>query len=142
MHGASMLLDPNDIGAYPMTYSPTFMFHAAFLCSDCVGRTAVLSPRIAQKPWMHRDLLDAITKARADFGIPDGATDTDRVPEYVGHEGGGEADCPQHCDTCGKFLRNPLTPDGENYVVDAIEQGDGDAEILAAWRDEYSYLFD
>ena len=35
--------------------------------------------------------------------------------------GGGEADFPQHCDQCGAFLENPLTPDGILYVRDAID---------------------
>ena len=35
--------------------------------------------------------------------------------------GGGEADTPQHCDTCDVFLENPLTSDGLNYVREHVE---------------------
>lgn len=35
-------------------------------------------------------------------------------------DGGGEADTPQHCDSCGVFLENPLTADGRSYVCKAV----------------------
>lgn len=34
-------------------------------------------------------------------------------------DGGGEADTPQHCGSCGEFLENPLTDDGAAYVKEA-----------------------
>lgn len=42
--------------------------------------------------------------------------------QFVGPypSGGGEADSPQHCDSCGIWLQNPLTDDGRRYVEDAI----------------------
>jgi hypothetical protein len=42
--------------------------------------------------------------------------DSDHWPHGPYSNGGGEADTPQHCDHCGEFLRNPLTPDGVLYV--------------------------
>ena len=30
--------------------------------------------------------------------------------------GGGEADIPHHCDHCGVFLENPLTPEGDSSL--------------------------
>jgi len=52
-------------------------------------------------------------------------------------DGGGEADCPQHCDMCGTFLDNPLTWDGYAYVADAIADGHGNPDVLALWRARY-----
>lgn len=30
--------------------------------------------------------------------------------------GGGEADYPQYCSMCGRFLENPLTDDGQKMI--------------------------
>jgi len=53
--------------------------------------------------------------------------------------GGGESDTPQHCGTCGVFLENDLTSDGEDYVRKAIKDGQG--ACIEEWREFYSYLF-
>ena len=50
--------------------------------------------------------------------------------------GGGEADTPQHCGACHVFLKNRLTTDGVQYVIEAL-QGDGDIETLTIWFDYY-----
>ena len=42
--------------------------------------------------------------------------DSDDYPQGPFSDGGGEADSPQHCDLCGEFLQNPLTPEGVRYV--------------------------
>jgi len=68
--------------------------------------------------------------------------DSDDYPKGPYPNGGGEADCPQHCDGCGTFLENPLTPDGEEYVQDAIMKQDGNPQVLQKWKDFYSYLFE
>jgi len=46
--------------------------------------------------------------------------DSNHYPHGPIGDGGGEADCPQHCDSCGAFLENPLTPDGVAYVADSL----------------------
>jgi hypothetical protein len=51
--------------------------------------------------------------------------------------GGGAADMPQHCETCGTFLENPLTDDGRDYVQDALDRNDGKPDVLAAWSKFY-----
>lgn len=56
------------------------------------------------------------------------------------YNGGGEADTPQHCDLCSLFLENPLTSDGDHYVRDAIEDGDGDQNALKTWSAFYDYI--
>jgi len=65
----------------------------------------------------------------------------DDYPQGPYADGGGEADTPNHCGSCGEFLENSLTQDGENYVRDAMT-GDGDATVLAQWREFYSHLFE
>lgn len=42
--------------------------------------------------------------------------DSDTYPKGPYSDGGGEADCPQHCDSCGVFLENALTDDGDAYA--------------------------
>lgn len=49
--------------------------------------------------------------------------DSEYWPQGPYPNGGGEADCPQHCDACHMFLENPLTGDGENYVREKIAEG-------------------
>ncbi len=48
--------------------------------------------------------------------------DSDEYPKGPYADGGGEADCPQHCAACGVFLENPLTSDGIEYVKSAISE--------------------
>jgi hypothetical protein len=64
--------------------------------------------------------------------------DTDTFPQGPLPYGGGEADCPQHCDTCGVFLGNALTADGLAYVREALRVPVGNPEVLALWADFYS----
>jgi hypothetical protein len=52
--------------------------------------------------------------------------------------GGGEDDRPQYCDRCGIFLGNPLTLEGELYVLSMARRG---RQIPSEWREQYSYLF-
>lgn len=56
----------------------------------------------------------------------------------------GEADTPQHCGACGGFLQNPLTPDGYDYVREAIltynETGHGRFDILEQWAQRYELV--
>ena len=61
--------------------------------------------------------------------------------------GGGESDSPQHCGTCGLFLENPLTEDGEMYVQSAYDDLTGvllveksRLETINQWVTFYEYL--
>ena len=42
--------------------------------------------------------------------------DSENYPQGPYPNGGGEADTPQHCGSCGIPLKNPLTEDGYNYT--------------------------
>ena len=70
--------------------------------------------------------------------------DSDKYPQGPYPDGGGEADTPQHCGSCGLFLENPLTKDGEEYVNTAFQEycllGKGDKKVLAQWVDYYRTL--
>jgi len=67
--------------------------------------------------------------------------DSDDYPKGPYSDGGGEADSPQHCDSCGTFLENPLTPDGAQYVRELVVQdrasGKGDGVAAVLWADFY-----
>lgn len=81
--------------------------------------------------------------------------DSDEFPKGPYDNGGGEADCPQHCgsgkncldptvlgdgpdDKVGKFLENPLTTDGEKYVLDLAFEASGDQRVIDLWLNHYS----
>jgi hypothetical protein len=63
--------------------------------------------------------------------------DSDRYPQGPYAEGGGESDCPQHCDLCHVFLENPLTDDGREYVKVTLEAYPANDQ-LDLWREFYS----
>lgn len=71
--------------------------------------------------------------------------DSDEWPKGPYGDGGGEADCPQHCGMCGLFLDNSLTEDGSTYVKQAWEaymnDERGRLSVLLEWRDGYPVEF-
>jgi hypothetical protein len=84
-----------------------YILQAALLCEDCgiaVTQTSV-KPR-------HVNTAD------------ESSYDSDEWPKGPYGNGGGEADTPQHCDHCGTFLQNPLTPDGDTYVREKAAEFD------------------
>lgn len=105
-----------------------YIYAAALFCEACAA--SLLGVGVD-------GIRDEIGRRRSARGLPDGATDTDAVPDGPYSDGGGESDCPAHCDGCGLFLENPLTSDGYAFVRDAIINGDGDPEVLAEWASFY-----
>jgi hypothetical protein len=100
-----------------------YIFDAELLCSDCAESVMARLP----KP----------------VGWPDEYQyDSDDYPKGPYSDGGGEADCPNHCGICGLFLENPLTDDGAEYVKAAIAEfdstGRGTPEVIAEWREFYA----
>ena len=72
--------------------------------------------------------------------------DSDDYPKGPFSNGGGEADCPQHCDGCGLFLENPLTADGYSYVKRAILEAikrlpDEVLGVIQEWSDYYDLRY-
>lgn len=76
-----------------------YLFQAALICEDCCNE------------FKKRNVKPADVDE-----TDEGTYDSDQWPKGPYSDGGGEADCPQHCDHCGLFLENPLTPDGDAYV--------------------------
>lgn len=101
-----------------------YIYQAALLCDDC-GRDR--RRQLGPQPFDPED---------------ERAYDSGDYPKGPYPDGGGEADCPNHCDCCGVFLENPLTTDGVAYVLDALESGDGDPDVLAEWREFYADAYD
>lgn len=98
-----------------------YIYCADLYCADC-GQSI-------------RQTLDRQGKAPASRDN-ESSYDSSDYPKGPFHDGGGEADCPQHCGSCGMFLENPLTSDGLDYVRQAID-GPGKPEVLADWRAFY-----
>ena len=97
-----------------------FIYRGALYCEEC---TAALKARL--RVPAHADLADEST------------FDSDEYPKGPFADGGGEADTPQHCDSCGEFLENPLTGDGVTYVAAALSLP-GNQDVLDQWREFYS----
>ena len=78
--------------------------------------------------------------------------DSDEFPKGPYPDGGGEADCPQHCGAgsdcynaielsdgtkIGAWLENLLTMEGVEYVRQSIHE-DSDNEVCKLWAEWYS----
>lgn len=64
------------------------------------------------------------------------------IPQGPFPDGGGASDRPEHCDACKTFLENPLTKDGERYVIKHCTGAPSGSVANRIWRPFYSYLFD
>lgn len=100
-----------------------YLYQAALYCEACT----------------HYTFKHTLHEGQVDTG------DSSDYPQGPFMFGGGEADSPSHCDTCGIFLQNPLTEDGEEYVRCAIREnrrwGQGSSTSLDDWFLFYAYLF-
>lgn len=81
-----------------------YVYQAALLCEDCGGQ------EIAR--------INGIWERSSLGAMP--TEDSDDYPQGPYPNGGGESDSPQHCDSCGTFLENPLTSDGIAGVEELI----------------------
>ena len=107
-----------------------YIYKAALYCSDCVEE-------------IKEDLKATCPLDPQD--IEQGLFDTDDYPAGPYPDSGGEADTPQHCEGCGLFLENSLTTDGNNYVLEALQELQEPTEytnwaVLQEWSDYYNYL--
>jgi hypothetical protein len=79
--------------------------------------------------------------------------ESDVYPKGPYPDGGGECDTPQHCDSCEKFLQNPLTPDGDDYVRESYSEArvglktkrikskmNRSLWVTQQWANHYDYL--
>ena len=103
-----------------------YIYQAALYCERCGNEI--------------RERLTAEGKAPAN---PDDEItyDSDDFPKGPYPDGGGEADCPQHCDSCNCHLENPATADGANHirqsVLDFLCSNDGAEDVIETWRAYY-----
>ena len=88
-----------------------YIFQADVWCEDCA-----------------RDIQFRLSHRKDD-------EDSDAYPQGPYSDGGGEADCPQHCGGCRVFLENPLTSHGVDYVVE--QHRDNPSDITQEWVDYY-----
>jgi len=78
-----------------------FIFAADMHCEDCGNA-------------IRKDLIvEGLAPADPD---DEHTYDSDDYPKGPYPDGGGEADYPGHCGSCGVFLMNPLTGDGYEYL--------------------------
>lgn len=92
-----------------------WVYQASLLCEDCAH--------------------EIMGNKRAFAGIED----SDVYPQGPYANGGGESDCPQHCDHCDVFLKNPLTSDGYVYVRKACAEDRRSGEgSFSEWATFYS----
>lgn len=102
-----------------------YVYQAALHCADCAAKLiAELAPPPNMQPRN------------------ESTWDSDDYPKGPYADGGGEADCPQHCDTCGAFLENPLTAEGENYVRELLARGDRAPTTRSIWHTAYREFYD
>ena len=115
-----------------------YVYQAAFLCSDCAEA-----------------VIEELEKeGQVDTG------DSDDWPQGPHGDGGGEADSPNHCDMMDKCknalavpngakigcpLGNPLTDDGNKYVVEnvvknCLSQNAHRRGVARLWMKIYDYL--
>lgn len=111
-----------------------YIYAADIFCEDC-GET--IRRQISEAGNAPIDPLDEYSY------------DSDDFPKGPYLDGGGEADFPQHCawgtnclnaielsdgNKIGVWLENTLTPDGVDYVRDAIQKG---GEVAELWAEYY-----
>lgn len=86
--------------------------------------------------WQASLLCESCAEAiMRDIGRDKDDGTSDHFPQGPYSNGGGEADCPQHCDHCGVFLENPLTPEGYAYAREACKESLG--PVTEQWAEFY-----
>jgi len=103
-----------------------FIYQAALYCEDCGNHIRKVCALAGMAKHINPD-----DESSYDSGeYPKGSYQPD------------ESDSPQHCDSCGVFLENPLTDDGIAFVRSALkDQAAGlvcNDAALAIWRDYYA----
>jgi hypothetical protein len=97
-----------------------YIYQADLHCKPCIQAIKAELERDGYKP---ENVADEYTY------------DSDNWPK--GPDPAGESDTPQHCGTCGMFLKNSLTSDGEEYVRECAMAG---GNVPPEWREYYDYL--
>ena len=111
-----------------------YVFAGELLCQKCADGWK------ANRLAYHADRLQCLymkdCKLTAEEALQAEDTgDSNDYPQGPIADGGGEADCPQHCGSCGVFLENPLTTDGMAYVRKQVRAKG--AAMLNVWAPFY-----
>jgi hypothetical protein len=124
-----------------------FIYQAALLCVVCgtTVKQALIQRRKRLQVWkgeleMEGAFHPGSYPPRWALRLRKGQSYSDVWPDGPFADGGGEADCPQHCDHCSVFLENPLTQDGYDYVADAVIEAvvrGKMSDALRTWVDHY-----
>lgn len=114
-----------------------YIYAADIFCKDC---GEAIRERITKEGFAPADPDDEYSY------------DSDEFPKGPFPDGGGEADCPQHCgagEDCinaielsdgwkvGCWLENELTTHGARYVKEAVES-DPESEVCQLWAEWYA----
>jgi hypothetical protein len=146
-----------------------YIYKAALICDDCynklvdgfdtlepftgtlrVQNAVVLGAQLEDSAFEIRDRITVrggriyYFKRHAPLVCPgdpndEGSFDSDDYPKGPYRDGGGESDCPQHCDHCNTFLENPLTEEGEEYVRQAVAENPT-SPAIEEWGHFYGYF--
>jgi hypothetical protein len=95
-----------------------YIYRAELLCTDCAEELKVILSR------------DNPSRAYDE-------KDSDWMPQGPVKDGGGEADEPQHCQSCGKFLENLLTAQGYVHVNDMARDPSSYSDVVKEWIEFY-----
>jgi len=127
------------------------IYNADIYCDDCIEK---IKCSIAKELW-HSGIGsecpdgtdNAYHKSEEDLRdyldqMDESDYDSDSYPKWCSDH--AESDCPEHCGHCAEFLENNLTTDGEDYVVEAVNESLLDGYTSSAayldWMPFYSHL--
>lgn len=112
-----------------------YLYESALYCGPCIVERLIRQGKASPAGRDMRPALVLEQIVAANGFLSESDYDSGDLPKGPFSNGGGEADCPQHCDDCGEFLENPLTGDGEKYIREAIA-GEPN-ETTALWAAYY-----
>ena len=120
-----------------------YMYQAAYLCAKCAERVIAAiplnkQPRCTCTATRLMHVEGYCPSGRGSYDPNEVTYDSGDFPKGPFLDGGGEADSPNHCDSCQVFLENPLTDDGVAYVRQTLSDGFGRAAVMDEWREFYA----
>lgn len=130
-NGGESLMASSKTAYHYGTHEEVYIYQAATLCQECGVKVKA-------------QLRD---EGRAPENPDDEHTfDSDQYPKGPYPDGGGESDAPESCDLCHKFLENPLTQDGYNYLREMVSEaeaaGRGSEPHIQEWKAFYPEAFE
>jgi hypothetical protein len=115
-----------------------YIFAADNYCGECI-RQLLFDQDLVEADANRADMTpaEAVESAMRAAGYASSREyDSSELPKGPFEDGGGESDVPCNCCKCGKFLENPLTDDGYEYVLAEIKSHP-DLSTTQEWREYY-----